>query len=124
LQSKLIMKHMAAYLLLKLGGNDAPTADQVKTALDTVGVTVDDAALTHLLAELAEKDLEELLESGKSQLATFGGGGGGGGGGGAAPAAAAAAEEKEEEKEEEEMDLGGGMDMFGGDEGGGGGGDY
>ena len=120
------MKHLAAYLLLKLGGNDSPSADDITTALSTVGVEVDSEALDRLLSDLEGKDLDELLAAGKERLAKFGaGGGGGGGGGGAAAGGAAAAEEKVEEKkeEEEEMDLGGGMDMFGGDEGGGGG-DY
>ena len=104
------MKHMAAYLLLVLGGNATPSADDVKKALGTVGVEAEDDRLNQLLSELEGKDLNELLANGKSLLAKFGTGGGGGGGGGAAAAAggAAAAEEKEEEKvEEEEMDLGG-----------------
>jgi ribosomal protein L12E/L44/L45/RPP1/RPP2 len=123
----LIMKHLAAYLLLKLGGTESPTADDIKTALEKVGVEVDDDRLSTLLTELEGKDLNEVIATGKASLAKFGGGGGGGGGGGAgaADAGGAAAEVKEEVKEEEEeMDLGGGMDMFGGDEGGGGGGDY
>ena len=124
------MKHLAAYLLLKLGGNDSPSKDDITKSLSSVGVAVDDARLDKMIADLEGKDLNELLESGKALLTTFGSGGGGGGGGGggsgggdaSAPAAEAA---KEPEKEEEEMDLGGGMDMFGGDEGGGGGGgDY
>ncbi len=114
------MKHMAVYLMLRLGGNDAPTADDVKTALGAVGCEADDAQLTKLIGELEGKDLEELLAEGKGLLASFGGGGGGGGGAGGA--GGDAAEEAEEEKvEEEEMDLSGGMDMFGGE---GGDGDY
>ena len=31
------MKHAAVYLMLKLGGNDAPTAEDVTKALDAVG---------------------------------------------------------------------------------------
>jgi large subunit ribosomal protein LP2 len=115
------MKHMAAYLLLKLGGNDAPTAAEVTKALEAVGVESDSERLGALLSELEGKDMDELLASGKEMLAKFGSGGGGGGG--AAGAGADAVEEKEEEKvEEEEMEVGGGMDMFGGDgdaEGGG-----
>lgn len=114
------MKHLAAYLLLKLGGNDSPSADDVTKALATVGVETDADSLAKLIADLEGKDVDQLMKEGKEKLAKFGGGGGGGGGGGAA---AAVEEVKEEEKEEEEeMDLGGGMDMFGGEEGGGGGG--
>jgi len=115
------MKHIAAYLLLKLGGNDAPSADDVSTALSAVGIESDSESLSKLIADLEGKDLGELLESGNAMLASFGGGGGGGGGGGAAGGDAAEEEEEEEKKaEEEEMDLGGGMDMFGGEEAGGG----
>mmetsp|Transcript_4045 Transcript_4045/g.5997 ORF Transcript_4045/g.5997 Transcript_4045/m.5997 type:complete len:120 (+) Transcript_4045:182-541(+) len=117
------MKHMAAYLLLALGGNKSPSADDVKKILGTVGIETEDERLEQLISELEGKELSELLANGKSLLAKFGGGGGGG----AAPAGAAAgdsgaAEEAkaEEKEEEEEMDLGGGMDMFGGEEAGGG----
>jgi len=114
---------MAAYLLLALGGNKSPSADDVKKILGTVGIETEDERLEQLISELEGKELSELLANGKSLLAKFGGGGGGG----AAPAGAAAgdsgaAEEAkaEEKEEEEEMDLGGGMDMFGGEEAGGG----
>jgi large subunit ribosomal protein LP2 len=119
------MKHLAAYLLLRLGGNDSPSAEDITTALATVGVEVDDDNLTRLLADLDGKSLDELIAAGKPLTVKLGGGGGGGGAGPAAGAGeSAAAEEKEEEKEEEEeMDMAGGIDMFGGDDGGGGG-DY
>jgi ribosomal protein L12E/L44/L45/RPP1/RPP2 len=121
------MKHLAANLLLQLGGNANPSKEDITTALSTVGVEVDEARLDKLLADLEGKDVAELMASGKEMLAQFGGGGGGGGGatagGGDAGAGAAEEAKPEEKEEEEEMDLGGGMDMFGGDEGGGGG-DY
>uniref|UniRef100_A0A7S1U1W4 50S ribosomal protein L12 n=2 Tax=Phaeomonas parva TaxID=124430 RepID=A0A7S1U1W4_9STRA len=111
------MKELSTYLLLMMGGNAAPTADDVTAALAEVGVTADADALGKLLGEIAGKDIAEIIEMGKDRLA-----GGGGGGAAAGPAAAAggdagaAAEEAEPEKEEEpeEVDLGGGMDMFGG----------
>jgi large subunit ribosomal protein LP2 len=109
------MKHMAVYLMLKLGGNDAPTVADVQKALSSVGIDGDEARCKALVDSLEGKDLAEVLAEGKDLLATFGGGGGGGG---AAAAGGDAAEEKEEEKvEEEEMDMGGAMDMFGGEEG-------
>eukprot|EP00542_Grammatophora_oceanica_P013536 CAMPEP_0194045828 /NCGR_PEP_ID=MMETSP0009_2-20130614/18284_1 /TAXON_ID=210454 /ORGANISM="Grammatophora oceanica, Strain CCMP 410" /LENGTH=73 /DNA_ID=CAMNT_0038690833 /DNA_START=111 /DNA_END=329 /DNA_ORIENTATION=+ len=73
------MKHLAVYLLLKLGGNDSPTADDVKTALSAVGLESSDR-LADLMSALEGKDLDTLLEEGKEKLAKFGGGGGGGGG--------------------------------------------
>jgi large subunit ribosomal protein LP2 len=117
------MKHMAAYLLLVLGGNKSPTADDVKNILGTVGIETEDERLDRLMSELEGKDLNELLANGKTLLAKFGSGGSGGGSAAvAAGAGEAAVEEAKEEvkEEEEEMDLGGGMDMFGNDEGGGG----
>lgn len=119
------MKHLAAYLLLQLGGNETPSKEEITAALATVGVLVDDERLDKLLADLEGKNVADVMAEGKLLLAKFGGGGGGGGGGGSAAAAPEEAAAVVEEKEEEvEMDLGGGMDMFGGDEGGGGGGDY
>ena len=109
------MKHLAAYLLLQIGGNASPTADDVKTALSKVGVECDDAKLSKLISDLEGKDVSELLEQGNELLAQFGGGGGGGGAGGGGDGGGAAEEEKEEEVEEEEMEIGGGAaDMFGG----------
>jgi large subunit ribosomal protein LP2 len=75
------MKELATYLLLKLGGNAAPTADDVTAALTTVGVEVDADRLSALLTDLEGKDLNEVIASGSALLAKFGGGGGGGGGG-------------------------------------------
>ena len=76
------MKHMAAYLMLVLGGNDTPTADDVSKALSSVGIESDSEQLDKLISELDGKDLSEILTSGEALLAKFGSGGGGGGGGG------------------------------------------
>ena len=76
------MKEMAAYLMLVLGGNTSPTADDVTKALSTVGVEPDSEQLGKLISELEGKDLDEVLSSGETMLAKFGSGGGGGGGGG------------------------------------------
>ncbi len=112
------MKHVAAYLLLVLGGNESPTAADVTEALSKVGVEADEASLNKFLAEMEGKDLNEVLEAGKEKLAKFGGGGGGGGGGGAAAGGEAAEEEEEEKEEEEEVGDAPVVDMFGGDDGG------
>jgi ribosomal protein L12E/L44/L45/RPP1/RPP2 len=113
------MRHMASYLLLRAGGNDAPTAADVQKALSVAGIETDSARLAAFLAEVEGKDLAELIDSAKDRLFV------GGGGGGAAPAAdagvAAPAAQAEKPKEEEVDPMEGGMDMFGG---GGGGGDY
>jgi large subunit ribosomal protein LP2 len=117
------MRHLAAYLLLVAGGNASPSAADVKALLSAGGVEADDERLNQLISELKDKDLNEIVASGKQLLAPISSGGAAAapaaGGAAAAPAAAAP---KEEKKKEEVVDaLEGGMNMFGG---GGGGGDY
>ncbi|CAL8582787.1 60S acidic ribosomal protein P2 [Xanthoria parietina] len=112
------MKHLAAYLLLGLGGNTSPSAEDVKGVLSSVGIDADSDRLDKLIKELEGKDLQELIAEGSQKLASVPSGGGGGGGG-AAPAAGAAAggaaaeekaPEKEPEKEEEsDEDMGFGL---------------
>lgn len=54
------MKHLAAYLLLKLGGNDSPAASDIKTVLSSVGIDADEQRLDHLIGELKGKDLNDV----------------------------------------------------------------
>ena len=54
------MKHLAAYLLLGLGGNTSPSAKDVKSVLDSVGIEADDERLDKLISELEGKDLQEV----------------------------------------------------------------
>jgi len=111
------MKHLAAYLLLSLGGKN-PTAKEIKKLLNTVGIEADDDRLTNLIQELDGKDVNELIAEGSLKLASVPSGGGGGGGGAAAAGAAGggaakeedkAEEKKEEEKEESDEDMGFGL---------------
>ncbi|KAK1758201.1 60s acidic ribosomal protein-domain-containing protein [Echria macrotheca] len=110
------MKHLAAYLLLGLGGNTSPSAKDIKNVLESVGIEADDDRLETLLSELKGKDINELIAEGSAKLASVPSGGGGG----AAPAAGGAAagggaaeeakeEAKEEEKEESDEDMGFGL---------------
>ncbi|KAI4185702.1 MAG: hypothetical protein L6R41_003960 [Letrouitia leprolyta] len=113
------MKHLAAYLLLGLGGNTSPSADDIKGVLSSVGIDADDERLDKLISELDGKDIQELIKEGSTKLASVPSGGGGGGAAPAAAAgggAAAAEEEKKEEKApepEEESDDDMGLDLFG-----------
>ena len=111
------MRHIAAYLLLQIGGNADPSAADIKKLLGTVGIEADDARLDTLISELKGKSVNDLIAEGSSKLASVpsGGGGGGapaaaasGGGGGAAPAEEKK-EEKKEEKEESDDDMGFGL---------------
>ena len=102
------MKHIAAYLLLQIGGNDSPSAKDIKKVLGAVGIDADDERLETLLSELRGKDVNELIAEGSSKLASVPSGGGGGAvaavtGGGGGGGAAAAEEKKEEKKEEEKV---------------------
>lgn len=54
------MKHLAAYLLLGLGGNTSPSAKDVKAVLESVGIEADDERLDKLISELEGKDLAEV----------------------------------------------------------------
>ena len=54
------MKHLAAYLLLGLGGNTSPSAKDIKKVLDSVGIEADDDRLDKLLEELDGKDINEV----------------------------------------------------------------
>jgi large subunit ribosomal protein LP2 len=54
------MKHLAAYLLLGLGGNTSPSAADIKAVLESVGIEADDARLEKLLSELEGKDINEV----------------------------------------------------------------
>ena len=56
------MKHLAAYLLLSLGGNSSPSEKDVKTVLESVGIEADDERLSKLISELKGKDLQEVCE--------------------------------------------------------------
>ncbi|KAK0730728.1 60s acidic ribosomal protein-domain-containing protein [Lasiosphaeris hirsuta] len=97
------MKHLAAYLLLGLGGNTSPSAKDIKAVLASVGIEADDERLSSLISELKGKDINELIAEGSTKLASVPSGGGGGAAatGGTAAGGAAAEETKEEEKEEE-----------------------
>ena len=57
------MKHLAAYLLLGLGGNASPSAADVKKVLSCVGIEADDERLNKLISELEGKDINEVRHS-------------------------------------------------------------
>ncbi|KAL4914715.1 60S acidic ribosomal protein P2-A [Aspergillus aurantiobrunneus] len=106
------MKHLAAYLLLALAGNEKPSSSDIKEVLSSVGVDADDERLEKLLSELEGKDINELIAEGTTKLASVPSGGGAAApaaAGGAAAAEAPAEEKKEEEKEESDEDMGFGL---------------
>jgi large subunit ribosomal protein LP2 len=54
------MRHLAAYLLLQIGGNASPSAADVKKVLSAVGVEADDDRLSTLISELKGKNINEV----------------------------------------------------------------
>ncbi|KAM7423034.1 hypothetical protein PAMA_010866 [Pampus argenteus] len=99
------MRYVAAYLLAVLGGNTSPSAKDIKAILGSVGIEADDVRLNKVISELNGKDINEVMNSGLSKLASVPAGGAvaapAAAASGAAGAAPAAVEEKKEEKKEE-----------------------
>ncbi|XP_068568608.1 60S acidic ribosomal protein P2 isoform X2 [Cebidichthys violaceus] len=100
------MRYVAAYLLAVLGGNTSPSAKDIKAILGSVGIEADDERLNKVISELNGKNINEVMNSGLSKLASVPAGGAvaapaAAAAGGAAGAAPAVAEEKKEEKKEE-----------------------
>jgi large subunit ribosomal protein LP2 len=60
------MKHLAAYLLLQIGGNASPSAGDVKSLLEVVGIEAEESQLEKLISELEGKDINEV-----SRVSTF-----------------------------------------------------
>ncbi|XP_041083684.1 60S acidic ribosomal protein P2-like [Polyodon spathula] len=101
------MRYVAAYLLAVLGGNTRPSSKDIKSILGSVGIEADDQRLSKVISELNGKDINDVMNSGLSKLASVPAGGAiaaahtTGGAPASAPGAAPAAEEKKEEKKEE-----------------------
>ena len=107
------MRHQAAYSLLFLSGNAAPSQAEVKAFMKDCGVSCDDATLKTFFAQIDGKTVTDMIAAGSKKHVKMPTGGGG-----ARPAAAGGAAavevEKEEKKEEvEDVDMGG---LFGGDD--------
>ena len=54
------MRNIAAYLLLQAGGNENPTAADIKKLLGTVAIETDDNRLKTLISELSGKSINEV----------------------------------------------------------------
>jgi ribosomal protein L12E/L44/L45/RPP1/RPP2 len=57
------MRHIAAYLLLQIGGNASPSAGDVKSLLATVGIDAEEERLEKLISELEGKDVNSVRPS-------------------------------------------------------------
>lgn len=114
------MQEAAAYILLVLGGNESPSADDISKVIAASGAEANEDKIATLVGDMEGKSVGDLLSEGMEKLKDVPMGGSGGGGGGAAAAAAGgdAAAEVEEEEVEEEAGMEDAIDMFGGDDGG------
>ncbi|KAF6154833.1 hypothetical protein GIB67_033862 [Kingdonia uniflora] len=70
------MKFIAGYFPTVLGGNKAPTAEDIKHILGSVGAETDDDKIELLLSQVEGKDITELIASGREKLASVPSGGG------------------------------------------------
>ncbi|XP_019369278.1 PREDICTED: 60S acidic ribosomal protein P2-like [Gavialis gangeticus] len=62
------MRYVAAYLLAVLGGNDSPTAKNIKKILNSVGIDADDERVNKVISELSGKDVDDVINSGKNSF--------------------------------------------------------
>ena len=75
------MKEAAIFMLCQLAGKE-PTGANFKKIAEAAGVELDEDAAKALIADMKEKNLEEVLAAGAEKMKDMGAGGGGGGGGG------------------------------------------
>lgn len=62
------MKHLAAYVLVVMGGNSKPTLDDIHRVLGAAGATYDDNKLNELIKLLDGKDVNTITQTGKEML--------------------------------------------------------
>ena len=97
------MKHIAAFALLVLGGNEKPTAADVEKFLKDSGVKADSENIKRMIDAFEGKNFHELVQGGLEKMSSMGSSAA------AAPAGGAAKVEVVDAKkeEEEEVDMGG-----------------
>ena len=66
------MKYLAAFALLKLGGNAEPSSSDVEGFLKDNGVKADKEKINELIEKLGGKDFNKLVETGTEQLSAMG----------------------------------------------------
>ena len=54
------MKHLAAYLLLLISGNEKPSASDIRELLESVGSEADNSRLLPLFDSLRDKSVNEV----------------------------------------------------------------
>merc|ERR1711929_11459 len=107
-----IMRYVAAYMLAVLGGNEAPSASDLKAIIESVGVGFDDEQASTVVGKLAGKSIDELIAAGAAQMSSMPAGGAVAAGGAAAAVEDAPKEEAKKEESEEESDDDMGFGLF------------
>ncbi|RLV92348.1 hypothetical protein JA1_003213 [Spathaspora sp. JA1] len=110
----MIMKYLAAYLLLVNAGNASPSAEDIKTVLAAADIEVEEDKVEKLIAEVSGKNTEELIAEGNEKLSSVPTGAPAGAAASGASAGAAVEEAAEEAAEEagEESDDDMGFGLF------------
>merc|ERR1719389_687230 len=103
------MKHLAAFALLVLGGNENPKAADIEKLLKAAGNTADTAKIEAMLKAFEGKKFNEAVTEGLAKMASMGGSAPAASGG----AVASAPVEEVKKEEEEDVDMGG---LFGDDD--------
>ena len=62
------MRYVAAYLLAVLGGNENPSAADIKKILSSVGIDAEDDKLKKVIGELSGKKIEDLIAEGLNSM--------------------------------------------------------
>lgn len=57
------MRHVAAYMLATLGGNQSPSADDLKKILSSVGIECDSAQAQDLCSKLDGKNVDQVIRN-------------------------------------------------------------
>ena len=98
------MKHIAAFALLVLGGNENPSAADVEKLLKEAGVKADSEKIESMISAFNGRNFHEMVAGGLAKMASMGSAAPAG-----APAASAEPAKVVEEKKEEEanVDMGG-----------------
>uniref|UniRef100_A0A6U4JFP4 60S acidic ribosomal protein P2 n=2 Tax=Hemiselmis andersenii TaxID=464988 RepID=A0A6U4JFP4_HEMAN len=116
--------NLAAYVLLRMGGKQSPTTEDVTKVLESVGAKVETELIEKVVTEMDGKDINELIEKGKEQVAEIdmlaaggaavGNGGGSTGGGDGDDKKRSGSAKKGGDAKQEENDEASSMDMGGG----------
>ncbi|KAJ1504399.1 60S acidic ribosomal protein P2, partial [Coelomomyces lativittatus] len=69
------MRHIAAYLLAALGGNESPSANDIQKILESIGIDADQDQLNKVIDELSGKNIEEVIANGMTKMSSIPSGG-------------------------------------------------